>query len=131
MWAQIINVVLGIWLMASPAIFGLEGTSADNAHIVGPVVASFALISWWEATRVVRLYNIPLGLWLLLAPWVLGYTESAAIINDMAIGLLVTGLSLVKGKIDNSFGGGWRAVWHSHTPHAHEAHVQQDYTKRN
>ncbi|MEJ8801410.1 SPW repeat domain-containing protein [Pontibacter sp. H249] len=127
MWAQVINAILGIWLMASPAILGLEGTSADNDHIIGPVIASFACISWWEATRVVRLYNLPLALWLLLAPWVLGYSETAAIVNDMAVGLIVAGLSVVKGKIDNSFGGGWSAVWHSDTPHAQAARTQQDY----
>ncbi|WP_299824274.1 SPW repeat protein [uncultured Pontibacter sp.] len=122
---------LGIWLMSSPAILGLEGTPASNAHIVGPVVASFALISWWEATRVVRLYNLPLGAWLVLAPWVLGYTASAAIANDMVIGILIMGLSLVKGKIDNTYGGGWRAVWHTNTPHANAARLQQDYTDKN
>lgn len=128
MWAQIINVVLGVWLMASPAVLGFEGTAADNDHIVGPVIASFALISWWEATRVVRLYNLPLGLWLLLAPWLLGYSDTAAITNDMVIGALVASLSLVKGKIKGTYGGGWKAIWHSHTQHAQKARTQQDYS---
>lgn len=127
MWAQIINFALGIWLMASPAILGINTTSSDNAYIVGPVIAAFAMISWWEATRVVRLYNLPLGLWLILAPWVLGYAESAATVNSMAVGVLVTGLALVKGKIEDAYGGGWSAIWHSDTAHAKEARRQQDY----
>ena len=124
MWAQIINALLGIWLMASPAILGFEGIAADNSHIVGPVIASFAVISWWESTRVVRLYNIPPAAWLLLAPWVLGYESTSAIVNDMLIGAVVLGLCFVKGKITETYGGGWSAIWQSDSLHAQEARRQ-------
>lgn len=123
MWAQIINAILGLWLMAAPAVLGYSNqtTTADNAHIVGPVIVSFAVISWWEATRVVRLYNVPLGLWLLLAPWILNHESTAAIINDSIVGLLVLGLSFVQGKIESTYGGGWAATWRKDTLHAREA----------
>ncbi|MCJ8167245.1 SPW repeat protein [Pontibacter sp. E15-1] len=104
---------MGIWLMASPAIIGSEKIATDNAHIAGPIIASFAVISWWEATRSVRLYNLPVGAWLLLAPWVLQYQHTAPLVNDMVVGALVIGLSLVKGKITDQYGGGWSAIWKS------------------
>ena len=124
MWAQILNAILGIWLVAAPAVLGYDGTAADNAHIIGPVVASFAVISWWEATRTVRLYNIPLGAWLLLAPWVLGYDSSGPVVNDMLVGALVLGLSFVKGRVTETFGGGWSTLWKTDTPHAQAARKQ-------
>jgi len=126
MWAQVINAILGIWLMAAAAILGYADakTITNNEHILGPVIASFAIISWWEATRVVRLYNVPLGLWMLLAPWVLGFDNTAATVNSMLVGALVTGLSFVKGKIEETYGGGWSAVWKSDTLHAREASRQ-------
>ena len=124
MWAQIINALLGIWLMASPALLGFEGIAADNDHIVGPIIASFAVISWWESTRVVRLYNIPPAAWLLLAPWVLGYESTGALVNDMLVGAVVLGLSFVKGKITETYGGGWSAIWQSDSLHAQEARRQ-------
>ncbi|MCX2740048.1 SPW repeat domain-containing protein [Pontibacter anaerobius] len=126
MWAQIINAVLGIWLMASAAILGYSDVKiiTDNEHIVGPIVASFAIISWWEATRVVRLYNVLPGLWLLLAPWVLGYDNGLATTNSMVAGALITGLSFVKGKVEETYGGGWSAIWKSDTLHAREARKQ-------
>ncbi|AKD02009.1 SPW repeat protein [Pontibacter korlensis] len=126
MWAQIINAILGIWLMASSAILGYADskTITDNEHIIGPVIASFAIISWWEATRVVRLYNVPLGLWLLVAPWVLGFDNTTATINSMLVGAVVTGLSFVKGKIEETHGGGWIAVVKSDTLHARQAAKQ-------
>ncbi|MBF9253969.1 SPW repeat protein [Pontibacter sp. 172403-2] len=121
MWAQIINAILGIWLMVSPAILASDKTVANNDHIIGPLIAAFAVISWWEATRVVRLYNLLPAAWLLLAPWVLGYSDTTAILNDMAVGLLVIILCFVKGKVDARFGGGWSAIWGKDPIHAQEA----------
>ncbi|WP_439880030.1 SPW repeat domain-containing protein [Pontibacter sp. MBLB2868] len=127
MWAQIINAILGLWLMASPGIFGYQGVVADNNHIVGPIIASFAIISWWEATRVVRLYNLPLGFWLLLAPWVLGYESTTTIVNSMLVGVLVICFAFVKGKVEGTYGGGWKSLWQSDTLHQREARSMQDY----
>ena len=126
MWAQIITAILGIWLMASPAILGFsdDKTIADNAHIIGPLIASFSVIAWWEITRSVKYFNLLPALWLLLAPWILGYSQTTAIINDMVIGAAVLGLSLVKGKVEGTYGGGWTAIWKKDTLHATEARRQ-------
>ncbi len=124
MWAQVINAILGIWLMAAPGVFGFDKPIDDNDHIIGPLIATFAVVAFWECTRVVRTYNIPLGAWLLLAPWVLGYENTLATVNDMGVGLLVIAFSLVKGKIENRYGGGWSAAWRDNTLHQREAQKQ-------
>jgi len=124
MWAQIINALLGIWLMVSPAILATDKTVADNDYVVGPLIIAFAVISWWEATRVVRLYNLLPAAWLLLAPWVLGYTDTTAIFNDLAVGLLIIILCFVKGKVEGRFGGGWSSIWEKDPLHAQEARKQ-------
>ena len=120
MWAQIINTLLGLYLMASPAIWRFEEavpTAADNDHIIGPVMATFACVAIWEATRNTRWANIPLGAWLLVAPWILGYEQTAPIINDMAVGAAVIAFSLVRGKVTQRFGGGWRSLFKKHPEH--------------
>ena len=126
MWAQVISAILGIWLMASPAILGLSGdkTISNNAHIVGPIIASFAIIAWWEVTQVVRHYNILPAIWLLLAPWVLNYDATPAILNDMVVGATVLGLSFVRTKTEGAYGGGWSAIWKRNALHATEAGKQ-------
>lgn len=110
MWAQIINALLGVWTMVTPSLLPAGQAASDNNHIVGPVIATFAIVAWWEATRVVRLYNVPLGAWLIAAPWVLGYEATGAIANSMVTGLLVVLLSFVEGKIEHQFGGGWSSL---------------------
>ncbi len=126
MWAQVINILLGLWLMAAPGVFSFSKITANNDHILGPVMATFAITALWECTHSMRKWNIPLGAWLLVAPWILGYENNIAIINDMAVGLLVIGFSLVKGKTEHQFGGGWSALWHSDSLHVREA--RQDNT---
>lgn len=121
MWAQVINAILGIWLMAAPGIFNYSTNAANNDNIIGPVIATFAITAFWECTRVTRTYNIPLGAWLLLAPWVLGYENTFAIINDMVVGVLVIALSLVKGKIEKTYGGGWSSLWEENPLHVQKA----------
>lgn len=121
MWAQVINFIIGLWLMAAPGVLGYSGIAADNNHIVGPVIASFAMISWWECTRQVRLWNIPLGAWLILAPWVLDYDDRQILINDSISGAVIILLSFVKGKVEGLYGGGWTSLWSSDSLHEQEA----------
>ena len=122
MWAQIINAALGIWLMAAPAVWGYGPPAAANDRICGPLIATFAIISWWGVTRSVARWNLPLGLWLLLAPWVLGYSATAATVNSLVTGVLVAVLSLVLGTVSTHFGGGWDALRQNDPMHlrAHE-----------
>lgn len=110
MWARLLNTGLGIWLMAAPALLGYGGAAATVDRIVGPVAASFAIIAMAEATRPVRHVNLVLGGWLLLAPWVLGY-PTTPMINSMLVGAAMAVLSRVRGRVEESFGGGWTRVW--------------------
>lgn len=104
--------------MAAPNILGYGGAASTNGHIIGPVIATFAVVAWWEATRVVRKWNWPLGIWLLLAPWILGYDSSWAIASDMISGALVLFFASVKGTIENHYGGGWSSLWQKNPAHA-------------
>ena len=113
MWAQIISALLGIWLMAAPTILGIEGTAADNHFIVGPLVATLAIIAIFESTRGLRKGNIALGAWLLVSPWLIGSEPLTAIIADMVTGALIVGFSMVKGELKEKVGGGWQALWQS------------------
>jgi hypothetical protein len=110
MLPQIINAILGIWLMAAPAVLGYSRPASTNDHIVGPLVATFACIAIWEATRSVRWVNLPLGLWLIVAPLALGHPTSGQL-NSVLCGIAIAGLSCVGGAVTQRFGGGWSALW--------------------
>lgn len=109
MWAQIINIITGLFLMVAPGIWQWNKAAAHNNFIVAPLVVTIAIVALWEVNRNARWLNIPAGLWLLVAPFVLDYSSDASVIN-MACGVLVVGLSLVKGKVKGQYGGGWRSL---------------------
>lgn len=121
MWAQIINALLGVFLMATPALFQLGGSASDNFHIFGPIITTFAIVSWWEATRSMRLWNVPPGVWLIVSPIFLSYESRTGIIVAVGTGIAVTALSFVRGKIEKRYGGGWKALWRRGALHEREA----------
>lgn len=111
MWARILNAALGIWLMAAPAVLGYAAPAETNDRIVGPVIATFAIIAIAGATRPVRRVNTVAGAWLLVAPWILGYGATAPTVNNMVVGAVVVAASLVKGTVKDEFAGGWSSLW--------------------
>lgn len=110
MWAQILSAILGIWLMAAPAVLGYIGPARTNDHIVGPVAAAFAIIAVWEVTRELRWVNLAIGAWLLIAPLVLSY-PTVPTVNSLVVGVLLGALAFFKGDIHQRFGGGWSSLF--------------------
>ena len=109
MWARVATVLAGVWLMAAPFILGYAGPAATSDLVVGPTIAAVAIVAMSQATRPVRWLNLPIALWLLAAPWVLGY-DPAPLVNSTCAGLAVAGLTSVRGRVDQRFGGGWRSL---------------------
>jgi general stress protein CsbA len=115
MWQRFLAIILGIWLMAAPAVLGYTGAARTNDAIIGPLAASFAVIAIWEVTRSVRWVNILFALWLLLAPWVLSYEALVPTINSMTVGIIMAVTAAIRGKITQRYGGGWPALWQTNT----------------
>src|SRR5690606_28184617 len=96
-------------VMAAPGVLGYGRPASTNDHIVGPLVATFACIEIWEATRSVRWVNLPLGVWLIIAPWLLGH-PSNALVNSTLCGMAIAAFSCLGGPVSQRFGGGWSAL---------------------
>jgi hypothetical protein len=103
---------LGIWLMAAPAGIGYGRPASTSDHIVGPLVATFACIALWEATRALRWTNLPLGLWLVVAALPLGHPPWG-MLNGIVCGTTIAVLSCLGGRTEQRFGGGWASLWRS------------------
>ena len=110
MWAQLINALIGLIVMISPSVIPFTQTEANNNHILGPVAFAIAVISLWECNRNARWVNIITGACLIIAPILLNFQTNAFLI-DIIAGILLILFSLVKGKIEQQFGGGWRSLF--------------------
>lgn len=108
--ARLINILIGIWLMAAPAVLRYGNPPAAIDRTAGPTAAAIALVAISGATRPVRWLNLPIGLWLVAAPLIFGY-DLKPLLNSTACGLAITALSVVKGKVSHSFAGGWSSLF--------------------
>ncbi|MHB1225068.1 MAG: SPW repeat domain-containing protein [Gemmatimonadaceae bacterium] len=111
MWPRAVSAALGIWLMAAPAVLGYGGVARDHDHIVGPIVVTIAVTAMAAVMRPLRRLNSAIAAWLLLgAPWLLSFPPSARA-STLIVGVILLGASLVRGGVEDEFGGGWRAIW--------------------
>lgn len=96
---------LGVWLMASPALFGIDDYAADNHYLSGALVVTWAVIGFGEIVRPVRLINVPLGAWVAVAAWLLPGATALSAWTDLLVGALIVALSVPRGRIDERFAG--------------------------
>lgn len=117
MWPRFINAALGIWLMASSAVLGYAAAAQTVDRIVGPLIATFAIIAIWQPTRPLRWVNSCAGLFLIATPWLFGYGafgaagDVLATMSQTVVGVAVALLACIKGTISQRFGHGWRTLW--------------------
>ena len=119
MWARIVSILLGLWLMAAPAVLGYGGAAAVNDRIVGPIVAALAVVAVSEITRGLRWASVPAGAWLIIAPWLLGYGPTP-MVNSLVVGLLLIPLAWVRGRVKARYGGGWASLFKNESKVASE-----------
>jgi short-subunit dehydrogenase len=111
MWAAVINVLIGLWVMVAPGLFEFGKAPANNHYIVGPLVITMAVASIWEVNRSFRYFNFLAGIWLAVSAGFLAYASSIEIVNSFAPGILLIFFSLSKGETRHQFGGGWKALF--------------------
>lgn len=124
MWAQVVNIVLGLFLMVAPAIWPFDKMESHHHYIIGPLIITFGITALWEVNRNTRWMNVLFGIWLLLSPFVLGTRGLVAKI-DIFIGILLIVFSLFKGTITQRYGGGWQSLFQKNPAHLQEAENSQ------
>lgn len=119
--ARVVAAALGVWMMAAPSIYEHSDIASALARIIGPLIASVAIIAITESTRPLRHANLGLGLALAISIPIAG-ASVAAVVNAVIVGIAVALLSRIRGALEHELGGGWRAIWRPRratlTPHA-------------
>ena len=93
-----INILLGLWLIASPWVFDYSGRSAVlNSVFVGALIAMLAALrrASLQYSAVVSGINVLLGFWTIVSPWATGYVPSKpALANNIMVGVFVMALAI-------------------------------------
>jgi hypothetical protein len=102
----LISAAAGVWLMASPAIFGvdIERAAADSDHLAGALIVVVAVIALAEVARPARFLLLPIALWMVAAPWFLEGGTMLSRSNGTVMGVLLVGLSLPLGPVRDHYG---------------------------
>lgn len=98
MWPRIVELMLGLWLAASPFIFGHDSSEpgywcADFAAAMIVVVCS--LLSYWEPTRHAHLGTVLVGLGLIGFGFLVPAPAPAAAQNEIIVGLILAMLAII------------------------------------
>ncbi len=97
MWAHLVNLLLGVWLVTSPSTLGHASPSLARSDIAtGAAVVLFAIASYfrrWGAWA--QWANCFAGIWLLFAPLIFWAPTAAAYANDTLTGALVIAFAVL------------------------------------
>jgi SPW repeat len=97
-WSDLswVSLLLGVWIAASPWIWGYDDVDGAVPADVAAGIAVFAVTIGAIALPSLSALNVLAGLWLVLAPWVVGYgSEGGPVgLSDVVAGALVAALAL-------------------------------------
>jgi SPW repeat len=89
-WQDYVNVLIGVWIAASPWVLGFSDTQpvvAWNAVILGLAIALIAALDLEILSRFEEWLLVALGAWSLASPWVLGF----AALREAAVSMVIAG----------------------------------------
>ncbi len=95
-----INLILGLWLIASPFALGYSATAhaaAVEEVVMGIIIAA---CTWWWLASVAPMmglawFEMLCGIWVLIAPFVLSYANMRAKTNDVWVGIVVLIVAII------------------------------------
>jgi hypothetical protein len=123
MWAKAINIILGLWIMISPAIFPFNLLMADYNHITGPLIITFSITALWEINRNAKWLNVLVGILLIVATLIIQPGTMMVLVSNLFAAILVIILLFVKEKKKINYGGGWRSLFQKNPPHVKAAAI--------
>lgn len=95
-WAHLINIGLGVWMMTAPVILGYTNLTgllvSDMAAGFLVMICSFLALSWREA--LVRWGVAAVAAWIMTAPLVFWTESAAAYLNGTLAGAAIFGLAV-------------------------------------
>lgn len=110
-WQDVVNALLGAWLIASPWVLGFQGvtvamvtTVAIGTLLVASSAGAMQVAAAWE-----EWLDMALGVLLMVAPLLFGFDAvDRALGNALVTGAVVTALALWVLASDDEFAAWWQ-----------------------
>ncbi len=96
---DLINLLLGMWLIVSPWVLGTVASTSSTIVLVLMGIALVVFSAWALAraeNRTAEWWNFFLGVLLFFLPWIFSYTgKFSNAVNSWIVGIVVAALALV------------------------------------
>jgi hypothetical protein len=121
-WQDGANLLLGVWLFASPWLIGAMVTHAEterylgsaaawNAYVLGAGLVAFAALAAYMPRAWQEAVNTLLGVWLVLSPFVLGFEGMPRMaLLTVLIGIMATAFAIWAMFNDREFHKRWHGI---------------------
>lgn len=113
MWARVVEIMLGFWLMASPFIFrGIEmdGIRSANETLCGLLVAVLGFLSFWNPTRWAHFLTLLVAGFLIVSGYLAGHPAPPMAQNQIMVGLLLGMFAIIPNRT-NEMPEPWRRFY--------------------
>lgn len=96
LWASFVNLLLGVWLIASPPTLGYGGSLALSDYASGALIIALSAFAFLPRFNAYARWAICfVGIWLMFAPLVFWTSSAAAYLNDSLVGALVVAFAVL------------------------------------
>jgi hypothetical protein len=109
MWLQLLASLVGIGVMALPAVVEVPELVNNGLRILGPIAVATGGIAAAEVTRGVRWANVPVGIGIAAVTTVGGASLMAIGLAALS-GAALVGLAFTGSQTSGRYGGGWRSL---------------------
>ena len=114
MWARIAEILLGLWLFATPFVFATYrdgGTiAAAFDHLAGLAAVGLALLSFTKGLRWAHIAILGLAAVLVLPSYLTGFPAPPYIQNRIAIGLVLAIFAIIPNRA-NEVPASWQEFY--------------------
>lgn len=98
-WLIVVQVIVGVWLMARPDILPFNIESSNSDHWMGAIIVTVAAIAAAEVTRTARFVNLIAGVIVFILTLIFSSGSTAILISGIASAILLIIASIPKGVI--------------------------------
>ncbi len=98
-WLIIVQIIIGVWLMARPNILPFNIESANCDHWMGAIIVTIAAVAAAEVTRIARFLNVIAGVMVLILTLVFSSESTPILISGIASAVLLIIASIPRGVI--------------------------------
>lgn len=109
-WSLGLSMLIGVWLMLTPFVLGIEGGMASVNHMVGALVLTVTVTAVATVARAVRFLNVLLGVLLIFAPFFFDI-GLISLVSSIVTGLALVALAIPRGPIETSYGSWDRLIF--------------------